>query len=60
MNNCVADGNSRVDTGVDELMGKAPFVPGCPHHMTQRGNLRQETFFCGDDYRRTSWESFAY
>lgn len=22
-----------------------------PHHVTQRGNRRQETFFCADDYR---------
>lgn len=26
-------------------------VPGYPHHVTQRGNRRQETFFCDDDYR---------
>ncbi len=25
-------------------------VPGMPHHVTQRGNRRQETFFCDDDY----------
>jgi putative transposase len=25
-------------------------VPGYPHHVTQRGNRRQETFFCEDDY----------
>lgn len=25
-------------------------VPGCPHHITQRGNRRQQTFFCDDDY----------
>lgn len=23
----------------------------CPHHVTQRGNRRQDTFFCDDDYR---------
>ena len=22
-----------------------------PHHITQRGNRRQDTFFCDDDYR---------
>jgi len=22
-----------------------------PHHITQRGNRKQDTFFCGDDYR---------
>ncbi len=26
-------------------------VPGYPHHVTQRGNRRQKTFFCADDYR---------
>ena len=26
-------------------------APGYPHHVTQRGNRRQETFFCDDDYR---------
>ena len=25
-------------------------VLGCPHHVTQRGNRRQQTFFCDDDY----------
>src|SRR3989304_5245096 len=25
-------------------------APGLPHHVTQRGNRRQETFFCKDDY----------
>ena len=25
-------------------------IPGYPHHITQRGNRRQETFFCDDDY----------
>ena len=24
--------------------------PGIPHHVTQRGNRRQQTFFCDDDY----------
>jgi len=27
-------------------------VPGYPHHITQRGNRRQETFFCDDDYKQ--------
>ena len=27
-------------------------VPGYPHHITQRGNRRQETFFCNDDYQQ--------
>ena len=26
-------------------------VPGCPHHVAQRENRRQKTFFCDDDYR---------
>lgn len=26
-------------------------VPGLPHHVTQRGNRRQRTFFGEDDYR---------
>ena len=25
-------------------------VPGLPHHVTQRGNRRQPTFFSDDDY----------
>jgi putative transposase len=25
-------------------------VPGLPHHITQRGNRRQKTFFCKSDY----------
>jgi putative transposase len=25
-------------------------IPGYPHHVTQRGNRRQKTFFCEDDY----------
>jgi REP-associated tyrosine transposase len=25
-------------------------VPGYPHHITQRGNRRQKTFFCKTDY----------
>ncbi len=26
-------------------------LPGIPHHITQRGNRRQQTFFIEDDYR---------
>jgi len=26
-------------------------APGIPHHVTQRGNRRQETFFCAEDYQ---------
>ncbi len=25
-------------------------LPGCPHHIAQRGNRRQEVFFCDEDY----------
>ena len=25
-------------------------MPGIPHHITQRGNRRQQTFFCEEDY----------
>jgi putative transposase len=25
-------------------------IPGMPHHITQRGNRRQQTFFCEEDY----------
>ena len=25
-------------------------IPGMPHHVTQRGNRRQPTFFHEDDY----------
>ena len=25
-------------------------IPGMPHHITQRGNRRQTTFFCEEDY----------
>ncbi len=26
-------------------------IPKYPHHVTQRGNRRQKTFFCEADYR---------
>ena len=26
-------------------------IPGCPHHVTHRGNNRQGVFFVDDDYR---------
>jgi putative transposase len=26
-------------------------IPGIPHHITQRGNRRQKTFFCEADYK---------
>jgi putative transposase len=25
-------------------------IPGMPHHITRRGNRRQTTFFCEEDY----------
>lgn len=25
-------------------------IPGLPHHITQRGNRRQQTFFSDEDY----------
>jgi putative transposase len=27
-------------------------VPGFPHHITQRGNRKQQTFFCDEDFQR--------
>ena len=27
-------------------------IPACAHHVIQRGNRRQQTFFCDDDYRQ--------
>lgn len=33
-------------------------APGLPHHVTQRGNRRQQVSFTDEDfaeYRRTSW-----
>ena len=27
-------------------------VPGIPHHLTQRGNRREDVFFCDDDRQR--------
>ena len=27
------------------------YVPGLPHHVTQRGNRRERVFFRDDDYR---------
>jgi putative transposase len=26
-------------------------VPGIPHHVTQRGNRRQQVFFSDDDFK---------
>ena len=36
-------------------------IPGMPHHVTQRGNRRQQTFFSGEDYASyvESWPSGA-
>jgi len=30
-------------------------APGLPHHGTQRGNRRMQTFFCDDDYAAYLW-----
>jgi len=30
-------------------------APGMPHHVTQRGNRRMQTFFCEEDYRAYLW-----
>ena len=27
-------------------------MPGIPHHLTQRGNRREDVFFCDGDRRR--------
>ncbi|QTA89402.1 Transposase IS200-like domain-containing protein [Desulfonema magnum] len=29
-------------------------APGIPHHVTQRGNRRQQTFFSDEDYQAYS------
>ena len=36
----------------DERMARLAraVIPNCPHHVTQRGNRRQATFFCEGDY----------
>jgi len=28
-------------------------IPNCPHHVTQRGNNRQDVFFVDDDWKQT-------
>jgi len=48
---------TRTDIGILGTMKQIPgmarlarlVVPGLPHHVTQRGNRRQQTFFCDDD-----------
>lgn len=41
-------------------------LPGLPHHVTQRGNRRQQVFFCDNDYRaylkflQSSAETFGF
>ena len=38
-----------------EMVRRARVVaPGIPHHITQRRNRRQETFFCAEDYQAYS------
>ncbi len=34
-------------------------APGVPHHVTQRGNRRLETFFSDEDYRALLAEQIA-
>ena len=42
----------RADRRIRGLWGIARVVvPGYPHHITQRGNRRQQAFFCEADYR---------
>lgn len=49
-------GDSNLNYGLpppkDDTMARIArvVVPGLPHHVTQRGNRRQETFFVDDDY----------
>ncbi|WP_413909525.1 transposase [Desulfobacula sp.] len=33
-------------------------APGMPHHITQRGNRRQQTFFSDDDYAQGRFASY--
>lgn len=33
-------------------------APGMPHHITQRGNRRQQTFFSDDDYAQDRFASY--
>lgn len=36
---------------IQQIPGMARLViPGLPHHVTQRVNRRQQTFFCDEDY----------
>jgi putative transposase len=39
-------GNASVTARIARLV-----VPGIPHHVTQRGNRRERTFFDDSDYR---------
>ena len=43
----------RGDDATFRSMGRAAriMVPGVDHHITQRGNKRQEVFFAGEDRR---------
>ena len=47
----IIDRGSRV--GYARFMARLArvIVPGLPHHITQRGNRRQPTFFCEQDYQ---------
>jgi putative transposase len=39
---------------IQHILGMPRFarlvIPGVRHHVTQRGNRRQQTFFCDEDY----------
>src|ERR1700704_2438685 len=44
-----SDGPARARACAMPRLARA-VVPDFPHHVTQRGNRRQQTFFCNDDY----------
>jgi hypothetical protein len=45
------DLEEREEEGLDMVRLARVVAPGIPHHITQRGNRRQETFFCAEDYQ---------
>jgi hypothetical protein len=55
------NGPERLAARLDNLVGRVSFrggekghrviAPGMPHHVTQRGNRRQQTFFGEEDYQ---------
>jgi len=44
-----SEGGSAIVVGMARLARVV--APGVPHHVTQRGNRRQQTFFCDADYQ---------